>query len=164
MDVPVSASESEGERRSTEQPISSSPTLQILKCLEEPRRRSELVEGTKDILVWWDIETCPTIPPGTSTGSSTAATCLLRELQRHVTCDDISVTINVYGNGGLGSKADLDSLLTSGVALRHRILPCKQPGKILNHQKTPNPKPSFHFLFKLLRGCVIFVQERSRWR
>ena len=104
----------------------------ILKSLEEPERRTEPVD-TKDILVWWDIETCSISLP--TRGSSHAATCLLQDLQRHVTCDEICVTINVYGNGGTCSKAALDALITSGITLQHRILPCKQPGKISTDKK-----------------------------
>ncbi|KAG0592178.1 hypothetical protein KC19_1G231400 [Ceratodon purpureus] len=127
----VSASNPDGER-SREKQESTSPTFQTLKSLEEPQRSIEppshgMKAGSKEVLVWWDIETCP-IPSTTSSGSSNAATCLLQELQRQVTCDDISVTIKLYGNGGPGSKAGLDSLVTRGIAILHRILPCKQPG------------------------------------
>lgn len=104
------------------------PTFQTLKSLEDPERRRcvELpVDGTQDILVWWDIETCPLLP-----SLSTCAPSLLQELQyySHMTYDQLRVTINVYGNGGPGSKAALDSLIASGVILQHRILPCKLPG------------------------------------
>lgn len=134
---------------------SGSPKLQILKSLEDPQRRCrEPVNGTQEVLVWWDIESCPFI-------ESCAPASLLQEIQCHLACEESRVTINVYGNGGLGSKAGMDSLIASGITLQHRILPCKLPGSETATMKTMmvdialwalnNPAPSTIFLISTAR-------------
>lgn len=149
--------------KSGEESESTSPSFPTLKSLEEPQRRIGRADGA--ILVWWDIETCP-MP--SATPSSNGAAGLLQELRKHVTCDGSAVTLNVYGNGGPGSKASLDSLITSGIALQHRILPCRQPGKAL--RKNFHVAIILHILSSFLRRPnglhieIVLVQDRSRRR
>ncbi|XP_024388223.1 uncharacterized protein [Physcomitrium patens] len=146
-----------------------SPPCQTLLSLEEPKRRakpSETSIGTRDVIVWWDIETCSFSPLEASppSGAAVQAHRLLRELQSHLNCDQIRVTVNVYGNGGPGSKSGLDTLIASGIILQHRILPCKLPGSETAVLKTmivdialwaiSNPAPSNVFLISATRDTT----------
>lgn len=107
------------------------PQVPTLQSLEEPRRLAKPAKpstGLTDTLVWWDIENCPHhSAPSPSTGEVVKTNCLIRELQSHQNCDQIRVTINIYGNDGPDLKSGLGSLVASGITLQHRILPCKLP-------------------------------------